>query len=189
LRVRNRSEESRLALAGAVESRTPADYQGAQERRGAAAAEEISLQRASAGLALSVGEGGRVVTPRLQDWVGSFVEAGDTLMVVEGTDSLLIECLIPERDVGLVDPGMRFEARLRMDPGRRLTGRIVRVLPVPGTGPYQTRVYHALGSLDGSADRLVLGSTARVRVEVGSWNIYERVARFFARAVRMDFWI
>ena len=47
----------------------------------------------------------------------------------------------------------------------------------------------ALGRLDRPTGRLVLGSTARVRVEVGSWNIYERVARFFARAVRMDFWI
>jgi putative peptide zinc metalloprotease protein len=188
-RARNQSEESRLALAGAVESRVASDYQGARERHDVALAEEVSIRRAGAGLALSVGEGGLVVTPRLQDWVGSYVEAGDTILVVEGTGDLIIECLIPERDVGLVDPGEQFEARLRMHPGRRLTGRILRVYPVPGTGPYRTRVYRAVGRLDQPAADLVLGATGRVRIDVGRWNIYERVARFFARAVRADFWI
>lgn len=188
-RARTQSEESRLALAGAVESRRPADYKGALEQHGAAAGEEVSLRRAGAGLALSVGEGGRVVSPRLQDWTGRYVEAGDTILVVEDTHDLSVECLIPERDVGLVGPGARFEARLRVDPGRLLTGRIVRVDPLPGAGPRGTHVYRGVGVLDSPPGGLRLGSTGLVRIHVGSWNLYERIARFWARVVRADFWI
>jgi putative peptide zinc metalloprotease protein len=188
-RARSRTEETRLELAGAVESRQPSEYRGAGERRAAALGEEASLRRAEAGLALWVQGGGRVTTPRLQDWVGTYVEPGDTILVVEGTDDLSLECLIPERDVGLVDPGQRFEARLRVDPGRRLVGRIQRVFPVPGTGPRGERLYRAVGRLDEVPGGLSLGETGRVRIDVGSWNFYERLARFWARAVRADFWI
>lgn len=188
-RVRAQSEEASLALAGAVESHDAATYSAARERHGAALAGETDLRRATAGLAVSVQQGGAVVTPRLQDWVGTFVEAGDTLLALEAVDSLQVQASILEHDVGLLEPGQRFEARFRVDPGRLVTGRVLRLDPGPRASRGLPQRYRMIGTLDEAPRGLALGSTGRVRVDVGRWNLYERLVRFWARIVRADFWI
>jgi hypothetical protein len=35
----------------------------------------------------------------------------------------------------------------------------------------------------------MLGSTGYARIEIGRLNAYERMARFWARYVRADFWL
>ena len=188
-RVRVRSEETSLALARAVSLHDAATYRGAEEEHGAALAQETAVNRASAGLALSVEEGGTVVTPRLQDWVGTYVEAGDTLLVVESADPVLVECTILEQDVGLLGPGQRFEVRFRANPGRRVEGRVLRIDPGPRATTGFAQRYRMTGTLDAPPGAFALGSTGRVRVEVGRWNVYERMARLWARIVRADFWL
>jgi putative peptide zinc metalloprotease protein len=188
-RVRAVGEEAAQTLARAIESHDPATYDAALREHGAAHADEVGLRRATTGLALSVQRGGTVLTPRLQDWIGSYVEAGDTLLEVESADSVQLLCTVSEHDVGLIEPGQRFEARLRVDPGRRLAGRVLRVDPGPRAEPGMPQRYRVICAPDGAPADARLGSTGRVRIEVGQWNVYDRLVRFWARVVRADFWI
>ncbi len=69
---------------------------------------------------------GIVLTPRPQERLGSWVDAGSQLIVVGRTDTLELDFNVDERDIGRVRVG--DEVRLRVDayPQRTFVGRVTR---------------------------------------------------------------
>ncbi len=188
-RTRARSESQRLDVAQAIAARDPSSYRAADARFASAAAREEEVEGAVANLALAAEEGGRVVTPRVEEAVGRWVELGDTLMIIEADGPMRVEFAVHQADVGLLRPGQRFQLRVRADPGRSFTGRIDRISPesTPGNHLLDPQ-FRTVGSLD-VALRAPLGGTGIVRVDVGRWTLYERLIRLWARYVRADFWL
>ena len=187
--ARARSEETAIEAADAMERSNPAAYRSASLLRGAAQAEEGGWRGAKSRLALATRLGGVVVTPRVSDRIGERLEPGDTLLVIASQDGYEIECDLTQGEVGDVDPGSRFTVRLRSDPGREVAGRITRVLPVPSVEAGAPVRFRAWGGLDGPVPGAMLGSTGTARIEIGRLNVYERMARLWARYVRADFWL
>lgn len=187
--ARARSEEAAIQAAGAMERSDPAVYRSAALERGAALAEEGGWRGARSRLALATRLGGVVVTPRVSDRIGERLEPGDTLLVIASQEGYEVECDLTQREVGDVEPGSRFKLRLRSDPGREAEGRITRILPIPSEAAGGPARFRAWGALDEPLPGAMLGSTGYARIEIGRLNAYERMARFWARYVRADFWL
>jgi putative peptide zinc metalloprotease protein len=187
--ARARSRASAIDLAHAIESKDPAGYEEAVARRGAAQVEESSLGHEWMRLALPSRAGGVVVSPRPNERVGARLDPGDTVLIVASDRDVRMECGVNEHDIGDIEPGQRVSIRMRQDPGRDLKAAVERVLPlapqVSGT-PIRFLVWCRLES---PPSWLRLGETGTARIHVGRWNVYERMARFWARMVRADFWL
>ena len=100
-----------------------------------------------------------------------------------------VEWDLNEFDLGEIEPGQRFTLRLRGDPGRRLTGQVERVFSLPPETPGAKSRFKVWGRLDHSNEGIRLGESGIARIEVGRWNLYERMGRAFARFVRADIWL
>jgi putative peptide zinc metalloprotease protein len=187
--ARSRSGQSSIDLVRSLEGSNPDRYQNAALERGAALADEASLRATRARLALAAREGGVVVTPHTTDLLGARLEAGDTLLVVARDARSEIECDLKEFDLGEIEPGQRFTLRLRGDPGRRLTGQVERVFSLPPETPGDRARFKVWGRLDHANEGIRLGESGIARIEVGRWNLYERMGRAWARFVRADIWL
>ena len=55
---------------------------------------------------------------------------------------------------------------------------------MPGAKPR----FKVWGRLEGPHDGVRLGESGIARIEVGRWNIYERMGRAWSHFVRADFW-
>jgi multidrug resistance efflux pump len=187
--AKGRSDERAIDLARSLEASDPAGYQTASLRRSGSHAEEAALRSTRARLALAAAEGGVVVTPRPAELVGARLEAGDTLLVVARDGRSEVECDLREVDLGDIEPGQRFTLRLRSRPGRALTGTVERIFSLAAETPGAATRFKVWGRLDAAPHDIRLGESGIARIEVGRWNLYERVGREWSRLVRADFWL
>jgi len=182
--------QSALDAAGAHRGADPTVYREALDRQNAAIAQEAMLGEQRSRLALTSRAGGIVLTPRPGDRVGARLEEGDTLLVLAPDGPPDVECDLHERDVGDVRAGLPVTIRLHADPGRKLTGRILRVYAIPAEEDSVGKVhFKALARLDRAPDGLRLGQSGLAHIEVGHWNTVERTRRFWTRFVREDLWL
>lgn len=184
-----RSRENAIALGQAVEQSDPARYRAADAAGRAAIADEGRLSEARSRLVLAARDGGTVMTPRTEELVGERLYAGDTLLVLAHDDRFEVECDIREVDIGWVEPGRKLELRLRGNPGRMLRGTVERVYSLPPPSPEGKARFRAVATLDEAPPGLRLGETGVARIEIGRWNVYERIGSVWARLVRADFWL
>jgi hypothetical protein len=70
-----------------------------------------------------------------------------------------------------------------------MDGRVDRILPLAPHDPGTSVRFPIWCRLDRPSRTLRLGETGAVRIEVGRWNVYQRMARAWARLVRADFWL
>jgi len=187
--ARSGTKAGAIELARAVEGDDAARYAGAAGRHGAALAEEANQVHARARLALASRAGGIVVSPRTEEHLGVRLESGDTLLVIADDRALLLECVVNEHDIGDIEPGQRLTFRTRGDPGRRITGSVEQILPLAPQEPGVRIRFRVRCSLNQPPTGLRLGESGFARIEVARWNLYERMARAWARFVRADFWI
>jgi len=187
--ARSRSDKSSIDLARSIEGSNPALYQDASQERGAALADEAGLRTSRERLALAARDGGVVVTPRPTDLLGARLEAGDTLLVLARDARSEVECDLREFDLGEIEPGQRFTLRLRSDPGRSLSGRVERVFSLPPESPDAKARFKVWGRLDREPKGARFGESGIARIEVGRWNLYERMGRAWSHFVRTDFWL
>ncbi len=187
--ARSRSSASAIDLARAVEADDPGLYSSAAQRRGAALAEVSNLGQERTRLALASRDGGIVVSPRPNERVGARLDPGDTVLILAGDRSIVVECTVNEHDIGEIEPGQRVSVRLRGDPGRQLAGRVDRILPLAPLEPGARVRFPIWCRLENPPASLRLGETGTARIAVGSWNVYQRMGRTWARLVRADFWL
>ncbi len=185
-------------------------------RRGAASSGEPSalaalpLARARAAVVSSADARSFIVSPREGDvltlrprrWIGRTVEAGDFLFEIGRSDSLDVLLVASEREI--VDLGIdrHVDLRLRSDPGRSLSFRVVDVDWSPRGGPVlalptaelvdsERKAEHfvARGRIANPERALRPGMTGIARVDAMPLNLLQRAGRFYARIVRADFWL
>jgi RND family efflux transporter MFP subunit len=130
---------------------------------------------------------GVVLTPRPEDRVGSWAEAGSTVVVLGRTDTLELDFGVDQRDVGRVHVGQ--EVRLRVDafPQRTFTGFVSGVADVAldSAGIVMFPVRAVVPNADGS---LRSGMSPHARVLTGPSSLAGRVLREPMRRLRLLWW-
>jgi hypothetical protein len=135
---------------------------------------------------------GVVVTPRLREKRGQYLQEGGLIAVVEETACLEAEVALREEESARVRVGQRVGLKVRALPRATFVAEVVRVAPTARVSdpekPEETGRVTVTCRLDGPAEALLPGMTgyARIYAERRSLGGYllERVERF----VRTEFW-
>ena len=130
---------------------------------------------------------GVVLTPRPEERVGSWADAGSSVLVLGRTDTLELEFGVDQRDVGRVSAGE--EVRLRVDafPQRTFTGRVTGLadVAVDTAGTIVFPVRASVPNVDGA---LRPGMVAYARVLTAPSSVFGRTVREPARRLRLLWW-
>ena len=175
-------------LASLAASRSDASEERLQRLRADALRREVALLDEELELTtLRAPLAGMVLTPHVQERVGSSLEEGDLLLALGRTDSLELEFGVAQRDIGRVRPGQ--EVRLRVDamPQRTFVGRVRSVAPVPSDTAADVRypVRAIVANPDGA---LRPSMAAYVRVLTDPASAATRLFRGPVRWARLLWW-
>jgi GAF domain-containing protein len=136
---------------------------------------------------------GVVLTPRPQERLGSWADAGSPLLVVGRTDTLELDFDVDERDIGRVRVG--DEVRLRVDafPQRTFVGRVTAIAAIGvdsqangsaiGAASFPVRAL-----VPNDSDRIRPGMIAYARVLTDPASVMGRVTREPWRRLRLFWW-
>jgi GAF domain-containing protein len=198
-RLRNEELLVRLATAGG-------DLQAAEQRHLAAAARGDAadataarlraaqirsalalLEQEAAGLLVRAPAAGVVLTPLLEERVGSFREAGEPVAWIGGTDWTEVRLRVAQHDIGDVREGDRVRVRVPARPEARYEGRVQAISPLAerqGGAP----LYTVRALLDNQDGALRPGMTARARVVTAPRPLGHHILRRPWRWIRMNLW-
>jgi len=193
------------AFAGAeAESRTEGDTQGAYvaaEKGRAAAASLTAAQGRARLLTLASPERGRVLTRRVQDLQGRFVEKGTLLAEVGNVQALSASIPVSERLIADLDAGEAVSLRLPSRPYSPVRGTIVSVAQAAASygnpdGAVRASLlpsdvpgrFIALARFENSGGDLLPGMTGEVRIYTRRRSYLGRVGRIVWRWMRTVVW-
>jgi len=130
---------------------------------------------------------GVVLTPRPEERVGSWADAGSAVLVIGRTDTLELEFGVDQRDVGRIRVGE--EVRLRVDafPQRTFTGRVSGLADV-GLDSAGTVVFPVRAVVPNADGALRPGMVAYARVLTAPSSILGRAVREPTRRLRLLWW-
>jgi RND family efflux transporter MFP subunit len=130
---------------------------------------------------------GVVLTPRPEERVGSWADAGSPVLVLGRTDTLELEFTVDQRDLGRVSVGE--EVRLRVDafPQRTFAGRVSAVADI-GLDSAGTVVFPVRAVVPNADGSIRPGMVAYARVLTESASVLGRAVREPARRIRLLWW-
>jgi GAF domain-containing protein/biotin carboxyl carrier protein len=175
-------------LASLAASRGDAAEEGLQRARADALRREVALLDQELALTtVRAPASGTVLTPRVEELVGSSLAEGDQMLALGRTDTLELEMGVDQRDILRVRPGQ--EVRLRVDalPQQTFDGTVSSVAQLPvGTGdevryPVRARIPNPDGLL-----RPEMAAHARVLTDPAS--TVTRLVRGPWRWFRLAWW-
>ncbi len=196
-----RDDELRAEWDAAVAARSSAERAAAiAAAKGDAAGEQLQRIRAAAArreaelldkqirsaVIRSPAEG-VILTPRPEERIGAYADAGDLLAVVGRTDSLEVDFGVEQRDIARVRVGDEVRLRVSAMPQRTFSGRLVSVAPLPESE--DARVLYPARAVFANDDSLLrpgMGAYARVLTDRAS--VLGRLTRDPIRALRLLWW-
>ena len=130
---------------------------------------------------------GVVLTARPEERVGSWVDAGSSLVVIGRTDTLELEFGVDQRDIGRLQVG--DEVRLRVDafPQRTFTGRLSAIADVAADSAGQV-MFPGRAAVPNADGALRPGMVAYARVLTAPASVLGRATREPARRLRLFWW-
>ena len=199
--IQLRDAELRADYEAAVAAAAVADRAGASAAsRGDAAEERLQRMRADVlrreaavreeqlrAATVRAPVSGVVLTPRPEERVGSWADAGSSVLVLGRTDTLELEFGVDQRDVGRVNVGE--EVRLRVDafPQRTFTGRVTGLADV-GVDTAGAIIFPVRAAVPNVDSALRPGMVAYARVLTAPSSILGRAVREPARRLRLLWW-
>jgi multidrug efflux pump subunit AcrA (membrane-fusion protein) len=108
---------------------------------------------------------GMVVTPPIT--VGSTVSTAQTIMTISGNDSLEIEALIPEREIGQLQAGLGAAISLEAFPGELFNASVYRVSPVVDPNSRTKKIVLRFAKSD---QRINSGMFARIKLNTRTYS-------------------
>jgi GAF domain-containing protein len=175
-------------LASLAASRGDASEERLQRIRGEALRREVALLDEEVDLTtLRAPVSGVVLTPHVQDRVGSSLEEGDLLLSIGRTDSLELEFGVAQQDIDRVRPGQEVRLRVSAMPQRTFSGRVLSVAPVATDSAAEVR--YPVRAVVANPDGVLRPSMAAyVRVLTGPASAATRLLRAPARWARLLWW-
>jgi multidrug resistance efflux pump/GAF domain-containing protein len=143
---------------------------------------------------------GIVLTPRPQEKLGSWVEAGSELIVVGRTDTLELDLNVDERDIGRVRIGEDVHLRVDAYPQRTFVGRVTAISPVGVDGLTGGQVdgngaagngasgFPVRALVPNDSDLVRPGMVAYARVLTDNASVLGRMTREPWRRLRLFWW-
>lgn len=199
-----RAAETRRTLANSAarashsEGRT-ADWMGEQRRLEELDGRVEELRRQAASLELRAPEGAILLTPRVEDQVGTYRKAGETVLDLGSTGRMKALIRVSEWDVRWVRGGQEVRIHLEAFPFRSFPGRILKVAPagsdtspaggepvVGGGAPY--RVFEVLVLLENPKGLLRPGMAGVAKIYARPLSLAGRMIRFAADLSRSVIW-
>ncbi len=169
-------------------SRADAAEERLQRSRADGLHQEVSLlDQQIAASTVRAPSSGLVLTARPEERIGLRLAAGDPVVTVGRTDTLLLEFGVQQRDLDRVQAGQ--EVRLRVDalPQHTFTGRVTQI----GVLPLDTLpevLFPVRAAIPNPAGLLRPGMAAHARVLTGSMSAAGRLLRGPARWLRLFWW-
>jgi multidrug resistance efflux pump len=114
---------------------------------------------------------GVVVTPDLESRIGESVPAGGLLLEISEASRLQTEVLVPEREIGVVEPGLQVTVRLAAFPDRKFPGHIEEIAPIAETDDLGGAVFRVTCSLADDGHVLRPGMTGSAKITCGSYTV------------------
>jgi GAF domain-containing protein len=130
---------------------------------------------------------GMVLTPRLEERIGTSLAEGDPLLVLGRTDTLELELGVDQRDILRIRPGQ--EVRLRVDalPSRTFSGQVTSIAQLPHER--EGRVWYPVrASVPNPEGLLKAEMAAHARVLTDPASTATRAFRAPVRWVRLLWW-
>jgi hypothetical protein len=172
---------SRFEVASREESRLRAQGQSAeaaaQQARVGALGAEVDLWSARlASTRIRARAEGIVATPRIEETTGSRLAKGDVFCEVVDPERQRLEISVPERDAGVIEPGMRVKVKLDAHPTRSLLAEVERVGVIAAVEEGE-RVFLVQARLDPVTVPLRSGMAGRAKITTGPASIARVVLR------------
>ena len=145
------------------------------------------LQRERAALRVTAPATGVVLTPRIEERVGGFHEAGDPVAWIGDADSAEVRLHVRQKDVTEVRPGDRVRVRVDARPDLVFTGPVRAISPLAETVQGEP-AYMVRAILQDSEGVLRPGMHARARVYTRSQPVGYLIVRRPWRFLRMHLW-
>ena len=174
--------------AASAASRGDAAEEGLQRMRAdvlrrEAAVREEQLRSATVRAPVS----GVVLTPRPEERVGSWADAGGSVLVLGRTDTLELEFAVDQRDVGRVRAGEEIRLRVDAYPQRTFAGHVTGIADV-GMDSAGTVVFPVRATVPNADGALRPGMVAYARVLTASSSLLGRATREPVRRLRLLWW-
>jgi len=132
---------------------------------------------------------GTVLTQRINERVGSYVDAGDVVAWIGDQDWSELEMQVKQEYLARVKPGARVSAKSSAYPDRRLRGVVTAIAPRASTNPNaSTPTYTVRASMDNRDHLLRPGMVAYGKISSGWRPLASVVLGRPWRWLRMHFW-
>lgn len=130
---------------------------------------------------------GVIVTPRLEEKRGRFIQRGEVFCETADINPVVIETAVPEDDIGLVNTGQEVWLKANAFPERKFTGRVTRVSP-QATIEEGDRVFIVRAEIDNPNQALRTGMIGRVKILTGDRSVGYVLLREPMRWLRKKLW-
>jgi multidrug efflux pump subunit AcrA (membrane-fusion protein) len=187
---RSRSGERQVAERAALAAEAQGDRSSASLARlryAEAREAETLLARELERATVRAPVAGVVLTQRLREREGDYVEAGDTIAWIGNRDSVELEMLVHQEDLGRVHTGARVIAKTSAHPNQRLSGHVFAIAPA-ATLVNGEPMYAVRARLDNREQLLRPGMSAFGKISSGWRPIAGVVFRRPWRWLRMHLW-
>ena len=176
-------------LAALARSRGDAAEERLQRIRTESLRRELALLDEELGLTtLRAPAAGVVLTPRLEERVGTSLAEGDLLLAIGRTDTLELELGVDQRDILRVRPGQPIRLRVDALPQRTFEGTVTSVAQLPGTGEDGVVRYPVRGAIPNPDGLLKPEMAAHARVLTDPASTATRLLRGPVRWARLAWW-
>ncbi|HEX4871430.1 MAG TPA: efflux RND transporter periplasmic adaptor subunit [Nevskiaceae bacterium] len=147
----------------------------------------VQARRARADTEIKAPIAGRVVSQRLREARGQFLQRGETLAVIEDRSRVLAEVRIPEAALARIRLDGPASAKPWAYPGREFEGRVLAIAPSVEEGRY-SRVVRVQVELRDPEGLLKSGMSGNAKVE-GGWSLTGLVfTRALMRFLLVELW-
>jgi RND family efflux transporter MFP subunit len=188
--LRAEADMARNRYAQAEAARDPLERRQAELGQQESLARLQAAESEGASTQLTAPADGYVLTPALEEQLGSYLNPGQVLCYVSPLDTLRVEVAVSELDMGSVRPGERLRLKVLGFPDRQFKGRVTEVSwqGEPGA-PGKPSTFLVRGWVANEGMGLRAGMTGRARVDVGGATLLSRWVRGPYRALRFGLWL
>ena len=130
---------------------------------------------------------GVIVTPRLEEKVGRFIQRGEVFCETADIDPVVIETAVPEDDIGFVAQGQEVWLKSNAFPSRKFIGRVTLISPQASTEQGE-RVFIVHAAVENHDRALRTGMLGRAKILTGNRSIGFVLLRDPLRWIRKQIW-
>jgi multidrug resistance efflux pump len=185
----NELEQARGRLAMLTAGSRPEEIAAPTQAVARAVAERNRVKDEIARLVVLAPHDGVVMTPRLSEKLGEYVEPGDLIAEIHALDRLTAEINVSERDIGEVQLGQPVALRLRAYASRTFQGTVTRIAGAAADSGWLTeRTVRVEVDLPNDEHLLRPRMTGYARIHVGDRRAVDILTRRVRRYIRVEFW-